>query len=319
MRAQRASLMLVLAAIALSVTLSGCGGAPQQETPIRVAVLPILDSLPLYVADVEGIFAEEGIEVELIPASSAAERDQLLQAGQVDAVITDLVALALANREETQLVAVRYAMVPTAEFAQFRILAAPNSVIESPADLAGTAIGISEGSVIEYVTDRLLAAEGLSPEQIETLAVPKIPDRLALLAAGEIAAATLPEPLGTLSQQQGATTIVDDTAHPEISCSIFAVRADVLRDRPEAARSFLRAIDTASNAINSNKDNWADLLSEKKLVPMPLVGSYTLPDYPSARIPAEAQYFDVAAWLRETGRLDTAPAYEDVISDEFLQ
>ena len=53
------------------------------------------------------------LQVELIPAASAAERDQLLQAGQVDGVITDLVALALYNKEQTEVVAVRYAMVPT--------------------------------------------------------------------------------------------------------------------------------------------------------------------------------------------------------------
>ncbi len=316
---QRAFFVLTLIVAALSLTLSACSSGDQPETRLRVAVLPILDSLPLYVADVEGFFAEEGIEVELITASSAAERDQLLQAGQVDAVITDLVALALVNRDETQLVAVRYAMVPTREFAQFRILAAPNADVQSSADLAGVAIGVSEGTVIEYVTDRLLAAEGLALDQIETLAVPKIPDRMALLAASELTAATLPEPLGALALQQGAQLVIDDTAHPQFSCSIFAVRAGVLTDRPEAVRSFVRAIDRASAAINDDKAGWADLLSEKRIVPTPLVGSYTLPDYPAPSVPTEAQYFDVAAWLRETGRLDAAPSYEEVVNDEFTK
>jgi len=316
---QRVVFVLALITAALGLTLSGCSSDAQPGARLRVAVLPILDSLPLYVADVEGFFAEEGIEVELITASSAAERDQLLQAGQVDAVITDLVALALVNRDETQLVAVRYAMVATAEFAQFRILAAPNADVKSPADLAGAAIGVSEGTVIEYVTDRLLSTEGLAPDQIETLAVPKIPDRMALLTAGELTAATLPEPLGSLALQQGAQLVVDDTTHPEVSCSIFAVRAGVLTDQPEVVRSFVRAIDRAGAAINDDKGRWADLLSEKRIVPTPLIDSYTVPDYPAPAVPTEAQYFDVAAWLRETGRLDAAPAYGDVVNDGFVE
>ena len=316
---QRAFFVLILMTTLLGLALSGCSSGTQSERRLRVAVLPILDSLPLYVADAEGFFAEEGIEVELILASSAADRDQLLSAGQVDAVITDLVTLALANRDETRLVAVRYAMVPTAEFAQFRILAAPNADVRSPADLAGVAIGVSEGTVIEYVTDRLLAAEGLAPDQIETLAVPRIPDRMALLTAGELAAATLPEPLGSLALQQGAQLVIDDFAHPEFSCSVLAVRVGVLADQPEAVRSFVRAIDRAGAAINDDKARWSDLLSEKGIVPAPLIGSYILPDYPPPAVPTEAQYFDVAAWLRETGRLDAAPAYGDVVIDEYVK
>jgi len=316
---RRAWFVLTLTAAALGLTLSGCSSGAKPETRLRVAVLPILDSLPLYVADMEGFFSEEGIEIELITAGSAAERDQLLQAGQVDAVITDLVSLALVNRDEIRLVAVRYAMVPTAEFAQFRILAAPNAHVQSPSDLAGAAIGVSEGTVIEYVTERLLAAEGLAPDQIETLAVPKIPDRMALLTAGELIAATLPEPLGSLALQQGAQLVIDDTAHPEVSCSIFAVRAAVLTDQPEVVQSFVRAINRASTAINGDRPSWADLLSEKRIVPTPLIGSYALPDYPAPAVPTEAQYFDVAAWLRETGRLDAAPAYGDVVNDEYIE
>jgi len=316
---RRALYVLTLIAAALGLSLPSCSSGAQPERRLRVAVLPILDSLPLYVADVEGFFAEEGIEVELITASSAAERDQLLQAGQVDTVITDLVSLALVNRDETRLVAVRYAMVPTADFAQFRILASPDADVQSPADLADVAIGVSEGTVIEYVTDRLLAAEGLSPDRIETLAVPKIPDRMALLTAGELAAATLPEPLGSLALQQGAQLVIDDTAHPEVSCSIFAVRAGVLADQPGVVQSFVRAIDRAGAAINDDKAGWADLLSEKRIVPTPLIGSYTLPDFPAPAVPTEAQYFDIAAWLRETGRLDAAPAYGDVVNDEYLK
>jgi NitT/TauT family transport system substrate-binding protein len=149
--------------------LTACGVRSQQAPALRIAVLPILDALPLYVAQQEGYFEAEGIPVDLIPAGSAAERDQLLQAGQVDGMINDLVALALANREGTNLVAVRYAMVATPEFRQFGILASGTSTLMVPGDLRHVPVGISEGTVIEYVTDRLLLAEGLLPSEIKTL------------------------------------------------------------------------------------------------------------------------------------------------------
>lgn len=305
-------LKVVLLALYLgAVVLTGCR-KPETGT-LRIAVLPILDTLPLYVAEAEGYFTARGINVELIPAASAAERDQLLQAGQIDGFITDLVALALYNRDATQVVAVRYAMVSTADFAQFRILAAAQSGITTVEGLRGVPIGVSEGTVIEYVTHRLLEAEGLPTDAITTLAVPKIPDRMALLDAGELRAATLPEPLASLAMQQGAALIVDDTRHPEVSCSLYAFRKEVINQQPQTVRAFLAAIDEASAAINADKSRWSDLLAEKGLVPAPLAGAYSLPDYPANAVPTEAQFDDAVAWLQATGRLMTSPTYEDSV------
>ncbi len=305
-------LKVVLLALCIgAVVLSGCR-KPEPGT-LRIAVLPVLDALPLYVAEAEGYFATQGIEVELIPVASAAERDQLLQAGQIDGFITDLVALALYNRETPQVVAVRYAMVPTADFAQFRVLASAQSGITMVEGLRGVPIGVSEGTVIEYVTHRLLEAEGLPTDAIATLAVPKIPDRMALLDAGELRAATLPEPLASLAMQQGAVLIVDDTRHPEIACSLYAFRKDAIDQQPQTVRAFLAAIDQASAAINADKSRWSNLLTEKGLVPAPLAGAYILPDYPAAAVPTEAQFADAVAWLQATGRLTQAPEYQNAV------
>ncbi len=303
--------MLLLALCIGAGVLAGC--RKPEAGALRIAVLPILDTLPLYVAEAEGYFAAQGIAVEFIPAASAAERDQLLQAGQIDGFITDLVALALYNRESPQVVAVRYAMVPTADFAQFRVLAANKSGITTVEGLRGVPIGVSEGTVIEYVTHRLLEAEGLPSDAITTLAVPKIPERMALLDAGELRAATLPEPLASLAMQQGAMVIADDTRHPEIACSLYAFRKEIIDQQPQTVRAFIAAIDKASASINADKSRWSDLLTEKGLVPAPLAGAYTLPNYPANAIPTEAQFADAVAWLQATGRLSTAPTYKDSV------
>jgi ABC-type nitrate/sulfonate/bicarbonate transport system substrate-binding protein len=45
----------------------------------------------------------------------------------------------------------------------YRVLAAKNSGMTSPAELAGVPIGMSQGTVIDYVTSRLLEKEGPEP------------------------------------------------------------------------------------------------------------------------------------------------------------
>jgi NitT/TauT family transport system substrate-binding protein len=202
----------VLPAILLTPLLSACSGGTSGPETVRVAVLPILDALPMYVAEAEGYFEKEGVQVKFIPVSSAAERDQLMQSEQADAMINDLVSTMLYNKDQTQIQIVDFARTASKEFPQYRILAAKDSGINTIEDLKGVEIGVSEGTVIEYTTDRLLEDAGFAPEDIKTLAVPKIPDRMALLNSGELKAANLPDPLASLAIQQGAKVIVDDSS-----------------------------------------------------------------------------------------------------------
>jgi NitT/TauT family transport system substrate-binding protein len=304
---------------ALLMLLSACRRPESGQAPLRIAVLPIIDALPLYVADAEGYFAAEGLQVTLVPAGSAAERDQLLQAGQIDGMITDLVALMLYNRDETFVTAVRYAMVPTSASPQFRILASGSSGISTPEGLRDIPVGVSEGTVIEYVTYRLLQSAGLRASEIATVAVPRIPERMALLDAGGLSAATLPEPLASLALLQGAVPIVDDAEYPALSCSLYALRAEVVEARPDTVRRFVRAIDRAVETINTDKGHWSALTAEQQLVPTSLQTTYVLPDFPGSGVATAAQFADVLSWLQDSGRLDATLAYEASVTVAYLQ
>ena len=47
----------------LALVLSSCAGAPPEVVTLKIGVLPILDALPMYVADSQGMFTEQGIRV----------------------------------------------------------------------------------------------------------------------------------------------------------------------------------------------------------------------------------------------------------------
>lgn len=309
---------LLPALLLAAVLLAACGARPPEPVTIRLGLLPILDALPIYVADAEGLFAEQALQIEFVPVASAAERDQLMQSGQIDGMINDLISTLLYNQDEVQITVVRLARTATTEYPQYRILAARGSGIDTPAELAGVPIGISEGTVIAYVTDRLLTAEGLAPEDIATLAVPRIPDRLALLDSGELQAATLPDPLASLAIAGGATVVVDDTRHPEYGTSLISFRRSFVADHPDAVRRFLVALEEATRRINTDKAMWETLLAEKQLVPAPLLESYALPDFPLASVPTEAQFDDVVAWALDKGLIDSPLVYAASVDASFL-
>jgi NitT/TauT family transport system substrate-binding protein len=302
---------------AAQVTPAQVASSGEQPT-VKIAVLPILDALPMYVAQQEGLFEKNGIKVEFIPAASAAERDQIFASGQVDGMINDSVSTLFYNQDQPQIQIVRMARTATSDFPQYQVLASPKSGFTSVQDLKNVEIGISQGTVIEYITERLLEAEGLKPEEIKTIAVPKIADRMTLLESGELKAATLPDPLSSLARQSGATLIVDDTKHPEYGYSVYSFRKKLIDENPEAVRGFLAAIEAATQVINAEPTKWDNLLTEQKLVPAPLVGKYQLPVYPSASVPTQAQWDDVLAWAKAKGLVKNDVSYQESVNPGLL-
>jgi NitT/TauT family transport system substrate-binding protein len=308
----------VLTVIILAVIISGCSGTPAEPQSLRVAVLPILDALPMHVALAQGYFAEENLEVELVPVNSGPERDQLMQSGQIDAMINEIVSVLFYNQQETQVVVVRFARTATADSPVFSIVAAADSGIESVADLAGVEIGISEATVIDYMTDRVLQHAGLTPDQINTIAIPRIPDRLALLQSGELKAATLPDPVTGLAVLSGAKVIIDDSTLPEVGTSVISFSLDAVENKPEAVRSFLAALERAVTDLNSNPEEFTPLLTELGLVPPPLLGTFVLPPYVAASVPSEALWQDAIDWALGKGMISSSPSYADSVDDSFL-
>jgi len=285
---------------------------------LQIALLPILDSLPYYVAAENGYFDEAGVNVEVVPVASALEREQLMQAGAIDGMLNELHSTAINNK-----VGVRVQTVMTARKAYdtaplFRVLAAPDSAITSPTDLADVPIGISENTIIEYVTERLLEEEGLSADQIVGQSVPAIPERFQLLMEGQIQAATLPDPLAQSAVEQGAILVVDDSAYPQYAVSVLTFSADTLENRPDDVRAFLTAWTRAAEAINASPEEYRALLLEKVQVPPNVQETYQIPPFPIAEVPTIDQWEDVVDWLAAR---DLAPAgldYEGSISTAYL-
>ncbi len=312
-------ILFVIALAALLVAACGPAATPTMEpVTLKIAVLPIIDTLPMYVAQQEGLFAKHGVNVELVPVASAPERVQLEASGQVDGSINETLSVMQFNKDSVQMQAVRYALRPAAGYGHFFILASGQSGITSPEQLKGIEIGVSQGTVIEYVTERLLQAEGLAADEIVTVSVPKIPDRMALLASGELAAGTLPDPLGALAVQSGAVIVLDDSAHPEYGFSVYSFRKEFIDAHPEAVMNFLLAIDEAIALINADPTKFTGILSEAKIVPAPLLEAYKVPPFPAAGVPTEAEWNDALAWAKEKGMLEADVSYADSVNQSLL-
>lgn len=297
--------------------LAACAPAPAEPSTLRIAVLPIIDAMPMYVAQQEGLFTRNNVNVEFIPVASAPERDQLLIAGQADGTINETLAVMFFNKDAVQMQVVRYALRPSPDNGHFFILASGQSDIHSPDQLKGVDIGVSQGTVIEYVTDRLLLSEGLTPEEIKTIAVPKMADRIALLGSGELQAGVLPDPLASLAVNQGARVVIDDSLHPEYGFSVISFRKAVIDENPQAVRSFLAAIEEATSLLNQDPAPYYNILDEQKIIPKSLF-FYAIPPFPTAGIPTQAEWEDALNWAMGKGMLSNSVSYTDSVISSLL-
>jgi NitT/TauT family transport system substrate-binding protein len=289
-----------------------------QKKELKIALLPILDVLPFFAAEAEGFFAGSGFKITAVPVASGLARDELMQAGEIDGMLNEMTTTGSFNRNGVRIKILTSARKAHARFPMFRVLASPKSGFTTPADLNGVPIGVSKNTIIEYVTDRMLGAKGLSGKQIIVKSVPVIPERYQLLLQGQLKAATLPDPLGESALAAGAVSMVDDSAYPQYSVSVLSFSVEALKDKGEGIRFFLKAWDRAVEKINANPEAYRALLLKKIRVPRNVQEGYPVPFYPRKEVPGVEQWADVMKWMVEKGLLDSPLPYKDSVTTAFL-
>jgi NitT/TauT family transport system substrate-binding protein len=281
-------------------------------------LIPVLDTIPVLVAQQNGYFKEQGIEVEAVPVKSPQEQNALVQAGQVDGMLTDLVVVGIFNKQTPQVKAVYTSRRPFPDAPLFRILSGPKANISRPADVKGVPIGISQNTVIEYLTSRLLEGAGLKPDEIKGEEVNAIPVRFEQLLNGNLKAATLPDPLAQGAIAAGAKLIADDTRRPELSQSVLAFRTEALNNKPNTVRKFLVAWEKAVKELNAHPEKYQTLLIEQGRVPKSIENSYKMPPFPEKGVPSESEVADVLAWMKAKGLVSRDVPYQDMVDKAYL-
>jgi NitT/TauT family transport system substrate-binding protein len=298
------------------------GGASAQEAgtvvQLKVALLPIFDVLPFYVAREKGYFKARDVEIQAVPVGSGLERDQLMQAGEIDGMLNEMISTAGFNRKTIKTRIISIARHPYPQHPSFRLITAPGLSMDAVTDMAGIPVAVSKNTIIEYVADRLMAAKGLVPDEIKKISVPVIPERYQLLMQGQIQAAVMPDPLALSAIAGGAGEVLNDAMTPQYSASVLTFSTRSLAEKKEAVRLFVRGWHRAVEDINQNPQAFRDLLLKNIRVPKNINDSFTIPRFPHAKIPDRAQWKDVIDWMMDKGLLDTPVSYDESVTGDFF-
>lgn len=317
----RTALLVVLAAM-LAASLSACSAATPAKSgseaapaAIRIGTLPTEDSLPLWVAEKDGLFTKAHLKVEIVPFASAQERDAALTAGAIDAFMGDLIAAASLRAGGVPVKVATVMLGATPAEGRFGIVAKPGSTVTSLDQLAGKPIGTSSGTIQEYVLDQLMTQAGVSAEDVKKEEVKKVPVRFDLLMSGKLEAAMLPEPFLSLAESKGAKLVADDTGDQNLSQTVLVV-AQKYVDDPAGAKTMTALLQVWNDAVaivNADPASVRSLLVEKARLPKDLAATYKVNTYPTAQLPKQEQVDDVLAWMKSAGLLAKDVTYTDLM------
>jgi len=283
---------------------SGYAGGQREPAPLRVGILPAVDSLPILVARDRGFFEEEGVRVELVEFSNPNERDAAIQARRIDGALLDVLGVAffVASGSDVR--------ITSLSNGRYGIAASPQSGITNMGGLRGKRIGVFMNTMIQYCVDTLLVATGV-PAEYEAVAVPNIMLRLEMVMNGSIDAAGLPEPLLTAAAAQGARLLAT-TDDAGIDAGVFMFSKRVLDRRLAEVQAFYRAYDRAAREINADPESFRDFLVEKAGFPEAVRDTFRFVTFSSPQLPAPEQVDRALAWLTERNLLKADLSFDDL-------
>lgn len=282
----------------------------------KIGVLPIEDTMPLLVAEKNGYFKEENLQVELLNFQSPVEHSNAMQSGEMNGMVTDMIVAAMLKDSGLDLRITSITLGVTPREGRFAIIASSESEVKTPEDLKGKSIGISHNSIIEYVTDGLLKAAGIDPSEVKKISVPKIPVRMEMLFSNKIDAIVVPDPLVTFAEFQGARIVAQDT-EKNLSQAVMLFDQKTLTQNKAGVQAFYRAYTRAVEDLNNHPEDYKDLLIEHANIPEPIAADYQMQHYPKPQAPGVEDVENILNWMSKKGLLKNQLKYQDLVENIF--
>ncbi len=282
------------------------------DNQLNIGVMSSMDYLPLAVAQQNGLFEEEGVNITIHKFFSANERDAAFQSSNLDGTILDYTGTAIQRAGGVKL------KITSQCDGTFVLIAGKDSEINSIEDLKEKQLAISRNTVIDFCTDMVLQKADLQLDNIDRVEINKIPLRLEMLKNGKIDATMLPDPFVTIALQDGNRSIID-IKEMDIDVTGIAFHERVIEQKKEALQRFYRAYNQAIALINSQPAaKFHSLLISEIGFPEELVSNITLPTYTLAQLPQEEDLAKVAAWLKSKKLVPDNFDISTVISEDLI-
>lgn len=223
---------------------------------------PVNTVLAWYMARAAGLYADQGLNVDIINMNGGSRGAEELQAGRIDIMHVGLSSVVRVNQSGGDLRVIG----SLSNDIRFTFFAAPG--VKTAADLKGGIIGVSTlGSESDSTVTLALQKLGLTRDDVVIKAYGGGTRRLAAVKSGEIKATALNEPTASLARAAGVNVLVDLVPEriPWLFSGIVVRHADIAARRDLLTRFLKASIEGNYIALGDQKRAKQVLAKELKI------------------------------------------------------
>ena len=277
-----------------AVLLMGAAMAVQAQTKITIGHTGVADYLGAFVAQEEGFFRKQGLEVAFQQVAGGALVPGL-QGGSLQIATLPPTNMLLAIDGGLDLVAVAGTSVLDPSDQNVGLLVGPDGGIKSAKDLVGKKVGVpSIGGFLYVMARKWVSDKGVDPRQVNFVEV-NFPQTADLLKAGTIQAGVSADPFIKRALANGSGTVLAYFAAdlpPRTTGVFYGATRQWASANPAAVKGFRAAIAEAVAFVDKNPQAARVHLAKYIKLPPEVLASIPMP-----RLQAELTESQLRFWV----------------------
>ncbi|MGL4362330.1 MAG: ABC transporter substrate-binding protein [Cellulosilyticaceae bacterium] len=251
-----------------------------KTTKLKIGVPPTVDSVPLYLAEENGYFKEQGLDVSIeTHMYTSTNKDPFKLTDENVAIMSIMGYL---DYKEKGL----NAQIITLTDGIFPLIYKNDLDMDKPIRMALVEKGISNYLADYYLKDKTIEKIFISDEVLA----------IQMLEMGEIDAAFVPEPLAAIAQTKGFKKHIIEPENSVIP-NVIVIEQDVLFEEEKLLGALVNAYNKAVNEINRLPEVGKAILVKKLNLDTDISELIVLPTYSEMRMPTETFILEIAKWL----------------------
>lgn len=221
--------------------------AKEDSAALKIAVMPTLDCLPLYVAREYKWFCDGKTDIRLKYFTSQIDCDTAILNGRVEGAVSDLVRVARMNKSGAKV----KPQIATAAY--WQLFTNRNSRIRQLNQLDDKMVAMTRYSVTDMLADHVVDSAKLKSERVFKVQINDVNVRLQMMLNNEMDAMFVTEPQATLARLAKHKVLLD-TRKMNWHMGVIAFREKPMKDvdRKRQYDVFVKAYNQACDSINKN-------------------------------------------------------------------
>lgn len=285
------SIVLLMLSCGSGTEDSNANELPDDSASLRIAVMPTLDCLPLYLADERGFFEQAGLDASLFFYTAQMDCDTAIERGRVNAVVTDLVRAQrmMDNGQDLQLI--------TSTDAYWQLVSGRKARIKQLKQLDNKMMAMTRFSATHLLSEKAIDSARVDSERVFCIQINDLDIRLNMLHTDIMDAMWLPEPQATDARNIKAHVLLD-TRQMDYQLGVIVFRKRAATERQ--VKAFERAYNQACDSLNENGlMTYADIIREKCHATIQTIDSLPPMQFSHVKLPREADIKRATEWLHK--------------------